>query len=322
MKKSNGIIETVILVAIFLVLWKTGVLDASFEILLMSATIICGIFFVAEYLYFKKNRLKKAQEYFDKENKENEILKENGIDRTKIIEETFKEMKEQPSWLDWTAGLFPIIFIIFIARSFLYEPFTIPSGSMMPTLIKGDNILVNKYHYGLRLPVFDNKLTEGNKVERGDIIVFHYPLEHNVNYIKRAVGLPGDVIEYKNKELFINGEQIKREQMDNYQYPVEPVINLQFKENLGGVEHRILIDPNVSGTVKEVLTPKVLDYCEYAEEHIKCVVPENHYFMLGDNRDGSSDSRYWGMVPDKNLVGKAVYLWSNFGDMSRVGSIK
>ena len=322
MQKSSGIVETVVLVIGFVFLWKSGLLDTSFELILLILTTLCLIGFIAEHTYFKKKRVLAAENYETKELKENEALKaSNGIDRKKQIEEEKKNILKRPKFLDWTADLFPLIFVIFVARSFLFEPFTIPSGSMMPTLIAGDNIIVNKFAYGFRLPVVDTKINEGGGVKRGDIVVFHYPLDHKVNYIKRAIGLPGDVIEYKNKELFVNGEQISKVAMENYNYPHEPIVNLQYKENLTGVEHRILIDPNLSGTITKVMSESASKNCQYDVEYIKCVVPSGEYFMLGDNRDGSLDSRYWGFVPEENLVGKAVYIWSNFGNMSRAGSI-
>lgn len=322
MQKSNGIIETILLVGGFIFLWKSGLLDTSFELLLLVSTILCLIGFIAEHVYFRKKRVLKAKEYEEKELKENELLKNKGIDRKELIEEEKKNILKVPKFLDWTTDLFPLIFVIFIIRSFFFEPFTIPSGSMMPTLIAGDNIIVNKSEYGFRLPVIGTKLTNGSDVKRGDIIVFHYPLEPKINYIKRAIGLPGDIIEYKEKELFLNGEKINRVTMENYKYPKESILNLQFKENLAGVEHRILIDPNLSGTISKVMSESAAKNCEYGVEYIKCVVPQGEYFMMGDNRDGSLDSRYWGFVPDKNLVGKAMYIWSNFSDMSRLGSIE
>jgi signal peptidase I len=321
MQKTKGFIETLILVVVFIILWKSGILDTSFELLLLIATFTCLIGFLSEHFYFKKKRMVKAKEYEEKELKDNENLKNNGIDRKELIEEEKKEILKRPVFLDWTADLFPLIFVIFIIRSFFFEPFTIPSGSMMPTLIAGDNIIVNKFSYGFRLPVIDTKLTSGNDVKRGDIIVFHYPLDPKINYIKRAIGLPGDVIEYKNKDLFLNGKKVDRVSMENYTYPKEHIINAQYKENLDGVEHRILIDNNISGTISKVMSESAAKNCEYDVEYVKCVVPQGEYFMMGDNRDGSLDSRYWGFVPDKNLVGKAIFIWSNFGNMSRVGNI-
>lgn len=322
MKRSSGIYESIILIGLFYILWKFGLLDANFEKILMLATFICGIGFIAEKAYFKKKRQQIAKEYEVKETQENNELKTNGVNREEIIKEKTKEILEQPKYLEWTAGLFPVLIIIFIVRSFIVEPFNIPSGSMMPTLIEGDNILVKKYEYGLRVPVFNTQITEGNKVKRGDIIVFHYPMEPNIKYIKRAIGLPGDTIEYKNKELFVNGEKINRTQMENYKYPRINKTTLQFKEKLGDVEHQILIEPEASGTVTRLLKDDFLKNCKYDEDYIKCVIPEKSYYMMGDNRDASLDSRYWGFVPEENLVGKAVAIWSNFSDMSRVGSIK
>jgi len=191
-------------------------------------------------------------------------------------------------------------------RGFLVEPFRIPSGSMIPSLYIGDFILVNKFSYGIRIPVFNNKVVDINNPERGDVVVFRYPRDPSVDYIKRVIGLPGDHIAYYNKVLYVNGKAIKREFISAYAGPGEENRANEYLENLEGVKHDILLIPGRPG----------LD-AEY-------IVPDGHYFMMGDNRDNSNDSRYWGVVPDKYLVGKAFMIWMNWdGGVSweRIGKL-
>lgn len=205
--------------------------------------------------------------------------------------------KKEPLLVEYAHSFFPIVFIVLVLRSFIAEPFRIPSGSMMPTLLIGDFILVNKFTYGIRLPVFNNKVIELNKPERGDIVVFRFPKNPEVDYIKRVVGLPGDRIAYYQKKILVNGKPAKQEVLGEYQ-AVGKGINMMgakhITENLTGVEHSILVNSN-QPSVEGVF-----------------VVPEGHYFVMGDNRDNSNDSRYWGTVPEENLVGKAFFIWMSW----------
>jgi len=205
--------------------------------------------------------------------------------------------QKEPLLVEYAHSFFPIVFIVLILRSFIAEPFRIPSGSMMPTLLVGDFILVNKYTYGIRLPVLNTKIVELNLPKRGDIAVFRYPKNPAVDYIKRVVGLPGDKVSYFKKKVYINGKLAKQVSLGSYQ-GVGQGINMtgaeHLIENLADVEHSILIKhglPSVEGTF---------------------VVPEGQYFMMGDNRDNSNDSRYWGTVPEENLVGKAFFIWMSW----------
>jgi signal peptidase I len=228
--------------------------------------------------------------------------------------------------------LFPVIFVVFVLRSFLFEPFKIPSGSMIPTLLVGDLILVNKYHYGLRLPVSNTKLTQGKAVQRGDVLVFHYPPNPNLDYIKRVVGLPGDEIAYFNKQLTINGQAVSKDalpdffEQDSLHYFPHFVEKLPLKgESATGEEvrtHHILNDPSRPAFVPGASDFAFKDQCQYTAEGVRCKVPQGHYFMMGDNRDNSLDSRYWGFVPDANIVGKAFFVWMNFGDVKRIGAFE
>lgn len=206
--------------------------------------------------------------------------------------------KKEPLLVEYAHSFFPIVFIVLILRSFIAEPFRIPSGSMMPTLLVGDFILVNKFTYGIRLPVFNNKIIELNKPKRGDIVVFRFPKKPKVDYIKRVIGLPGDRVAYYKKELIINGKLIKQELLGQYQAVGQGISMMgakHLKEDLVDVEHDILVKNNQRSMVDGVF-----------------VVPEGQYFVMGDNRDNSNDSRFWGYVPEENLVGKAFFIWMSW----------
>jgi len=226
----------------------------------------------------------------------------------------------QPWWLDWTAGLFPVIVVVFILRSFLFEPFKIPSGSMIPTLHIGDLILVNKFHYGVRLPVVNTKLTEGSAVQRGDVMVFRYPPKPSVDYIKRVVGVPGDEVSYLNKRLTVNGQPIATKALPDFFDESTMRYFKHYSENVGAKPHQILQDDERPAFIPGADPFPGRDQCHYTVEGVTCKVPAGHYFMMGDNRDNSLDSRYWGFVPDANIVGKAFFVWMNFGNLQRIGA--
>jgi signal peptidase I len=226
----------------------------------------------------------------------------------------------QPWWLDWTAGLFPVIVVVFVLRSFLFEPFKIPSGSMIPTLLVGDLILVNKFTYGVRLPVINTKVTQGNAPQRGDVMVFRYPPKPSLDYIKRVVGVPGDTVAYLNKRLSINGQAVPTQALPEYFDEDAMRYFKQFEEKLGEKSHRLLNDDDRPAFVPGADQFEGRADCAYTIEGVTCKVPEGHYFMMGDNRDNSLDSRYWGFVPDKNIVGKAFFVWMNFGNLKRIGA--
>ena len=214
-----------------------------------------------------------------------------------------------PKWMnEYLGSFFPVLLIVFVLRSFIAEPFRIPSGSMLPTLHIGDFILVNKFSYGIRLPVINKKVVDIGEPKRGDVVVFRYPKDEETNFIKRLIGLPGDRIEYRQKRLTINGEQVSVKDLGEFSgLPAgEPGLLAQMlDEKLDERTHKILWDEGGNNAVFEF------------------TVPEGEYFVMGDNRDHSNDSRYWGFVEDRLLVGKAFYIWFNFneGDInwSRVG---
>ncbi|MCX9158283.1 signal peptidase I [Niveibacterium sp. 24ML] len=259
----------------------------DFALILFVLSIVTGVLWAADRFVFRKKRPAEAPE---------------------------------PIWVEWGAGFFPILLAIFLLRSFLVEPFRIPSGSMIPTLLVGDFILVNKFAYGIRLPVIDKKVIDYGTPKRGDVVVFRYPQNPAQDYIKRIVGLPGDKIEYINKRLTINGELIAVTQVEDYLHADRLQYSRRFNEKLGDIEHQILNDADMPAFVAQPLPFAGREHCTYTVEGVRCTVPAGHYFAMGDNRDQSSDSRVWGFVPDENLRGRAFFIWFHFGEWSRIGS--
>jgi len=258
-------------------------MNFDFPTLLVAATFFTGVAWAADALVLSPRRNKKARQ-----------LERQGI--SPESPEVAAALKE-PTWIEYCKSFFPVILAVLLLRSFLVEPFRIPSGSMMPTLLVGDFILVNKYDYGIRLPVLNTKIIDIGEPKRGDVVVFRYPRDPSVDYIKRVVGLPGDRIGYYNKILHINGEPVAQVPAGVYVGKGSGVSMSgagERQEQLGDVQHPILVMPRTPGLEGEY------------------VVPENEYFVMGDNRDNSNDSRYWGTVPEKNLVGKAFRIWMNW----------
>lgn len=250
-----------------------------------------------------------------------------------------KNLLDNNHFRDYTAGFFPIIAVVFVLRTFVAEPFQIPSSSMRPGLIKGDFILVNKFIYGIRVPVLNSVLISTGQVQRGDVAVFNFPMDTRVNYIKRIVGVPGDIIEYKDKILTINGITEHDKPIGQYLYlddndGRQMQTAERFQAAFGGrqfdvlkVNHAPSVDPLTFNSYQkrlDMLQHKsgLAENCEYAENgsSFKCHVPQGKYFAMGDNRDNSADSRYWGFVDDQQVVGKAFFIWMNLGDMKRIGN--
>jgi signal peptidase I len=235
---------------------------------------------------------------------------------TLIFKKRRNVITPEPVAVEYAKSFFPVILLVFLIRSFVAEPFKIPSGSMMPTLLAGDYILVNKFTYGLRVPLANNIFFEINHPKRGDVIVFHYPPDPKIDYIKRIVGLPGDKIQYQDKRLTINGKLLDVVAEDNYDYEMEGanIVSAQrLNETLGEVKHDILIHDIPNHYESGSLGEKFMN-----GETV--TVPEGNYYAMGDNRDNSADSRVWGFVPDKNLVGKAFFIWFNFDKFGRIGT--
>ena len=195
--------------------------------------------------------------------------------------------------VEYSRSFFPVLLIVLVIRSFVFEPFRIPSGSMMPTLLQGDFIFVKKYSYGLRLPVTETKILETGEPDRGDVVVFRLPQEPSINYIKRVVGLPGDTIVYEDHRLTINGELVELERSPDAS-PAEPV----YLEYLDDRMHEILITNS------------------YSVKDGTYTVPDGRYFVMGDNRDNSKDSRFIEAIPESHLVGEAVRVWMHMDGLS------
>ena len=289
----------------------------NFSLVLLLLTVGTGILWVLERFYWAPARRQKAKEEADRFAQANREAINHGV--ISVIGEsqaTYDRIAKQPKWLEYTAGLFPVILFVFVLRSFIVEPFRIPSGSMLPTIHAGDFILVNKFEHGLRFPVLNWEITKGKDLERGEIVVFKYPVDRNVDFIKRVVGLPGDEV------LYVNGVR-QAEVADGTFFDEDTYKTLnQYKETLSGVEHHILKDPMMASQAHPVRYFPHLDQCAYSMGDMVCKVPEGHYFMMGDNRDNSADSRFWGFVPREDIVGRAFFIWLNFSDFSRIGSIE
>lgn len=294
----------------------------NFALILFVLVILTGVAWVLDKLVFLPRRRKAADsaiEEFDRQQSriDKRFADENAAQtRSKLRDEKLR----QPWWLEYTASFFPVILAVFVVRSFVVEPFKIPSGSMVPTLLVGDFILVNKFEYGLRLPVTNTKITQGSPLSRGDVVVFRYPKDESVDYIKRVIGLPGDTVAYQDKQLTINGQPVPETPLPDFFDDERQNYAKQFEETIGNKKNAILNNPAVPPFVMGAYDYPYRDNCTYNSRGVICKVPPGHYFMMGDNRDNSQDSRFWGFVPDQNIVGRAFFIWMNFSDLKRIGS--
>jgi signal peptidase I len=275
-------------------------MDLDFALLLVVLTAVTGVVWLLDRLLLAGARARRAaalESMAGLTQEERDARARNAL--------------QEPVAVEYARSFFPVLLLILLFRSFVAEPFKIPSGSMMPTLLVGDFILVNKFAYGLRLPVLNTKIVSVGEPERGDVFVFRFPENPKEDYIKRVVGLPGDEVTYRNKTLYINGVEVAESEVGPYTGPSEAgrsMAGAQVQaEQLGVVEHRIMESPRVwvghEGTWR---------------------VPPGHYFAMGDNRDNSADSRFWGFVPEENLVGKAFVIWMNWDngiDFRRFGTL-
>jgi len=301
--------------------WYFGAVEGNFALLLFLATLVTGLYWIGERAFFLPRRRAAAAQLEAQALQRRTSLASKGITQVDgDVTQARQRLLMQPWWLDWTAGLFPVILAVFVLRSFLFEPFKIPSGSMIPTLQVGDLILVNKFHYGIRLPVINKKIISNNDLKRGDVMVFHYPIDPRIDYIKRVIGLPGDEVSYLNKQLRINGQPVPETPMPDYFVDERSSYEQRFTEDLGGLQHRILTKADQAPGVIPFNDFPAKENCRYSAEGVVCKVPQGHYFMMGDHRDDSQDSRYWGFVPDENIVGKAFLVWMNFGNLKRIGT--
>ncbi|MEJ6002143.1 signal peptidase I [Paucibacter soli] len=322
MSALTGILYAVLIA--YLGGWYTGYWSGNFSLLLFILTAVTMAYWLAERFHFQPARERTAAALLDSDSKRRAALAAQGITRVDgNVEGAREEILRQPWWLDWTAGLFPVILIVFLLRSFLFEPFKIPSGSMVPTLLVGDLILVNKFHYGVRLPVINKKIIANHDVARGDVMVFRYPEDTSMDFIKRVAAVPGDEVSYLNQRLYINGQLVPVQSQGDYYDEDSMQYRQRFTEKLGEKEHQLLVNtqrqPLFRPDRKDGPFP-FQENCGYSPEGVTCKVPAGHYFMLGDNRDNSRDSRFWGFVPDENIVGKAFFVWMNFGNLKRIGS--
>ncbi len=298
-----------------------------FGMLLTVLFLITGLAWLADRFYFAPQRKKNAEAIFDKAKSSGQ----GGYDGA------VRAALARPAWLEYTAGLFGVIALVFVLRSFIVEPFRIPSGSMLPNLYVGDFILVNKYTYGLRMPITNDVIVPMNQPKKGDVVVFQFPPDPSQSYIKRVVGVPGDVVRYENKVLTVNGQTYQQMPksgiIPDAEYPTYPnsnkpvlgVIMTKAAEE-GAVTHDILtiekqptINPN---GLSEYPFSKNTSACTYFPNNtgMECKVPAGQYLMMGDNRDNSTDGRYWGFVPEQNIIGKAYFVWMNFSHLSRIGT--
>jgi signal peptidase I len=296
----------------------------NFALILFILTIATGVIWFLDVFHFARQRRVRADAALADFDARHAKLKADGIkvdDSGRVRLEA--EILKQPTWIEYSGSFFPVIALVFFLRSFLYEPFKIPSSSMVPTLVIGDLILVNKFTYGIRLPIVNKKIIEVNNPQRGDVMVFKYPKDPSLDYIKRVVGVPGDKIVYKNKRLTVNGKEISYQPLPDYLDEEHLTYSKQYLENLLGVTHKILNDERAPGYISNVDNFPHRDSCTYySSDGFSCTVPAGHYFMMGDNRDNSLDSRYWGFVPDQNIVGKAFFVWMNLGNLKRIGSFQ
>jgi signal peptidase I len=302
--------------------WFLSLWTGNFSVLLFTLTLVSLGYWLAERFHFQPQRQAAARNLEQQDAARRAELARQGIEKVDgNISEARERLLMQPWWLDWTAGLFPVILIVFLLRSFLFEPFKIPSGSMVPTLVVGDLILVNKFHYGVRLPVINKKIVDNNAVKRGDVMVFRYPIDPRQDYIKRVVGIPGDEVAYLNQKLTLNGQPVATKALGEHYDEDSLSYAPLFSEKLGDVEHQIRVDTRRQAYYGP--DPKrfpMAEHCRYVPEGVVCKVPPGHYFLMGDNRDNSQDSRYWGFVPDENIVGRAFFVWMNFGNLGRIGA--
>ena len=297
---------------------------ANFALILFILTIITGIVWFLDVFHFAKQRRRNADEALAEYDARNAKLQADGI-KSDVNGRAELEagLLKQPLWIEYSGSFFPVIAAVFFLRSFLFEPFKIPSSSMLPTLQSGDLILVNKYTYGIRLPIINKKIIQLNDPQRGDVMVFKYPKDPSLDYIKRVVGVPGDKIVYRNKRLTVNGQTAEYQPQLDYLDGERLVYSKQFKENLIGRTHGILNDAAAPAYVPNPERFPKHELCTYNAEGFACTVPQGHYFMMGDNRDNSLDSRYWGFVPDKYVVGKAFFIWLSLsGGLNRIGGFQ
>jgi signal peptidase I len=301
-----------------------GQLPTDFSLFLFLCTVVSGAYFAADYAILAPRRREAVVRElleFDRRNRSPSADPDAVAKERALLED---RLSMRPWWVEYTAGFFPVIALVFLLRSFLYEPFRIPSGSMIPTLQIGDLILVNKYEYGIRLPIVNRTILKIGEPKRGDVMVFRYPHDTTQDYIKRVVGLPGDRVDYHNHVLKINGMEVPLQAQDRYYDPGRMETYNLFNEKLGNVNHMVIErdGEGVQLSLSVAMQHTNPEACVYSGGGVACTVPAGSYFVMGDNRDNSEDSRFWGFVPDRNIVGRAFFIWMNFGNLKRIGSFQ
>jgi len=299
----------------------------NFALILFVLMIVTGIIWVLDTFYLAKQRRARAAAAVADFDARNAKLAGEGIRADSGGRAALEAaLLRRPTWIEYSGSFFPVIVLVFFLRSFLYEPFKIPSSSMVPTLQVGDLILVNKFIYGIRLPIINKKIMDVGTPQRGDVMVFRYPEDPSLDYIKRVIGVPGDTVTYRDKRLIINGQPVSYKPLPDYLDEETLSYSKHWLENLGNVSHEILTNPRAPSYVINPHDFPNRNLCTYDVQGFTCKVPAGHYFMMGDNRDNSLDSRYWGFVPDKNIVGKAILIWLNLNDfpnnLGRIGRFK
>ncbi len=293
----------------------------NFALILFLLTLATGMVWAIDRFHLAPSRRKSAEAALAEFDARAARLAADGVKPDPVARaELASRLDRQPTWVAYTGSFFPVIAAVFLFRSFVIEPFKIPSSSTVPTLQIGDLILVNKYTYGIRLPIVNKKIIPINDPSRGDVMVFKFPKDTSLDYIKRVVGVPGDKVVYRNKKLIVNGQEVVYDKLPEYLDEERLSYFSRYREHLPGQTHEILNDDKVPGYVPSPDAFPQHELCTYNLEGFECTVPAGHYFMMGDNRDNSLDSRYWGFVPDKNIVGKAFFVWMNLGNLKRIGS--
>lgn len=292
----------------------------DFALILFILLVVTGIVWCLDFFWLRSRR--RARGNAARSAADASVVGLSAQEAEQFRQQAYDHASKAPWWIEYCVSFFPVILFVFLLRSFVVEPFRIPSGSMLPTLKDGDLILVNKFQYGIRLPIIDKKILNTGSPNRGDVMVFRYPVDPTVDYIKRVVGLPGDVIQYRNKVLSINGQEVAHVRDGDFFEPDRSSYVGSYTEKLGSHAHRILLNKQAPQDYMPISDYPYRNNCEYLVNGVRCTVPPGHYFMMGDNRDNSLDSRYWGFVPDKNIVGRAFFIWMNFSEPSRIGGFQ
>src|SRR5690625_3068392 len=251
----------------------------DFALILFVLLVLTGIvWFYDRFSHAKKRRLRGEQAVAALPN----VGTMPPDERAALEKATYERAARVPWWIEYGASFFPVILFVFVLRSFVVEPFRIPSGSMLPTLQNGDFILVNKYDFGIRLPVINKKIISVNEPKVGDVLVFKYPLNTDIDYIKRIVGTPGDVVEYKNQRLYLNGTEIKQIRDGDYFEPDRMQYTNQYEEYLGEQTNEILVNPKAQFNIAPIVRFPYFEQCQYRHSSVRCEVPEGHYYVMGD----------------------------------------